>query len=169
MPWQVSGEDDIRPSISATSTRRWYKRQMSTRSIHFFALPDEFSAFVLESAEKHRLWVIRAGYGRNRLIEPAPDGNPVVMSDGAPAQWVFLSTEPPDLDTITPERLEPARWGWVDSDVPRTDGNDLYLAQLAAKTDWYDSETKQVYENPASAEIFRKVAPLLRRRLRRPV
>ena len=142
---------------------------MATRRIHFFMRPAEFSALICEAADKFGLYVIRWGFGRDRRLELAESQNPIVMSDGTPAQRVFLATEQPDPALIDPAHLRPGEWGWIDSDVPREEEDILYIAQMAAKSDWYDAEREQIMENPASLALFRRIVPAFRRRLKRPV
>lgn len=142
---------------------------MATRSFGLFMRPQEFSLVVQEVTTRLGLTAILVKRGRNPRLELPQMPGPIVMSDGSAADWLFLTREPPDLATIDPRELRPGKWGWLQCDVPREEGRVLYLAEVAAKSDWYDQQTRQVLENPEALSLFRRVAPYFRRRLRRPV
>ena len=57
----------------------------------------------------------------------------------------------------------------MDIDVPAVDGDVLYLADLGAKSDFYDKRTNQIFENPTSISLFAAAARVIRKRLKRPV
>lgn len=140
---------------------------MATRNLLFFMTPAEFSAILAEVCLKLGLVPILEGRGDLVEIGTAP-GN-TVMSDGRVAYWVYLSTETPYPSMLRPNDLRPGEWGWVQCDVPRVEGNALLMARVAAKSDWWDSERKQVLENPASIQLFGRIAPHFKKRLKRPV
>ena len=141
---------------------------MATRSIQFFMRPSEFSEAVWEAAARHGLTVILLRYGKNRHFEIAEPGS-VLMSDGDPPDELYFAAQRPDLTRVHPQHKRPGEWGWVNSGVPSEEDNILYEAQMAAKSDWWDREKRQVLENPESLELFRKVAPAFRKRLKRPL
>ena len=142
---------------------------MATRSLHFFMRPAEFSEIVEEVATKHGLAVILRRYGLRRHLEIAEVAGTIAMSDGRPADEIYLSFEAPRPAVPEVDGLNPAQLGWVSSDVPREVGDILFLAQMAAKSDWWASELGKVLQNPVSLVLFKRIAPAFRRRLKRPV
>jgi hypothetical protein len=41
----------------------------------------------------------------------------------------------------------------------------LYMADLGAKSDWFDMERRRSFENPASIRLFNRIAPRIRKLL----
>jgi len=130
---------------------------------------DELSQLVWSIAERLKLSVVLARLGSNRHLEIAERPGTIVMSDGKPADWVFLSTEKPNLELIDAKDLIPGKWGWIQVTVPHEEGHILSLSRIAAKSDWYDSNTKQTLDNPASLKLFRRIASFFQKQLRSPV
>ena len=146
--------------------------------MQFFMTPVEFEPLICEIARPRGLWIIleRIGFGirreerlqRERLVLAEPPGT-LTMPDSAPAERLYLTTDQPELERLDPDRLRPGEWGWVQVDVPAVEGRTLLLADVAAKSDWYDPDERQVYENPASLALFRRIVAPIRRQLKRPV
>jgi hypothetical protein len=65
--------------------------------------------------------------------------------------------------------VRPAREGWLIATLPSLEGEKLYLAEIAAKTDWNDPTTSITRENPTVLPLFGQVARPLRRKLAFPV
>ncbi len=143
---------------------------MATRGVSFFMRSAEFWSAIWEAAAKYNLVVIVERYLRERKryrLDVASDPSALVAGGETPFHRVDLATERPDFDEA--DDLHPGKWGWVTADVPREVGNILFLAQMGAKSDWWDSERQQVVDNPASLEVFGKVSRVFRKRLKRPV
>jgi len=143
---------------------------MTTRSVHYFMRTSEFADLVQEVARDQPgfVFVLRRLGAQKRLEVPAEPGS-IVMSDGLPADRVYISKRPVAVDRLDPNDLKPADWGWLLLEVPREQDSTLHVAQVGAKSAWYNERTQEMEENPTSIEIFEAVAPYIRRRLRRPV
>ena len=142
---------------------------MTTRRLQFFMRPGELAPLLGEVARKRGLSVVLVRLGPNRRLELAARPDSPLMADGRAAEWLFLAAEQPDLARIDPAPLRPGEWGWMQVDLPSEEGNTLFLAEIAAKSDWYDADSGQILENPASLTLFRQLTPPLRKRLKRPV
>lgn len=57
------------------------------------------------------------------------------------ARWVFLAPSPVDLSRVRADSIVTGQLGWVQLDVPRTDGDRLFQCQFGTKSDWYDSDS----------------------------
>jgi hypothetical protein len=141
---------------------------MTTRSAKFFMRPDEFSTLIDEVTRDLHLSVV-SWRERAHVLEFARAPDWAVMSDGRVADRLFLASSQPDLAAIDSSDLRPGENGWVDCDVPRVEGNILFISQAAAKTDWFDAREARVRESNESVTLFQKFKPYLRRRLNYPV
>src|SRR6266542_4889014 len=151
---------------------------MAFRSLRFFMMPDEFDPLIWEIAGARGLSIVlkRVGWGipndqlKNRqLIALGNEQGSILMPDRARADDIFLTSDAPLISGLSPNDLRAAEWGWVQIDVPTVDGNALYLADVGAKSDFYDEQTNQMLENPTSISLFTAVANVIRKRLKRPV
>ncbi len=145
---------------------------MATHTLLFFMRPEEFSSVLWEAAGKFSITLIFDHYGshgRQSFREVAERPGTLAMADGSAVHRVYLSLHRPEPWMIEGEDPTPAAWGWLDIDVPTEVGSILFLAHMAARSDWWDEQKRQVLDNPESLSLFRKVAPLFRKRLKRPV
>lgn len=124
---------------------------------------------VWQQAQRYGLWVILERYGLDEAPEIATRPGETVLSSGRPADRLFLSADRPSPDMLIPNALEPAVWGWLVITVPRVRGHALLLADIAAKSDYFDLAAETVRENPLSLRLFGMVVPPFRKLLRRPV
>ncbi|MCZ7586784.1 MAG: hypothetical protein M5R36_27515 [Deltaproteobacteria bacterium] len=62
----------------------------------------------------------------------------------------------PDYSMLRADHLEPGKNGWVQLDVPRTDGQCLLACQPSTKSDWWDAKEQKVIDNPAAIKLFEK-------------
>lgn len=85
------------------------------------------------------------------------------------ARWVYLAPSPVDLGRVRADNLVPQQLGWVGLDVPRTDGDRLFECQFGVKSHWYDSDSGQLLDNPATILLFEKVWRRWKKHFKRPV
>ena len=142
---------------------------MSIRTMRFFMRQEEFTSATWRVKDRFDLSLILVRRGPSRLIECANQLDSLIMSDGSIADWIFLSSEKPELCRINPHDLRPSEWGWVDADVPREEQDMLLMGMISAKSDWYNADLGEINDNQLSLQIFQSVAPSFRRYLRRPV
>lgn len=145
------------------------KVTVSLRSMQFFMRSDEFNQLVWEIAAKHNLTVIFWRIGTNLRLEKAMQSGTLLMSDEKPADRLFFTDIAPLWIESEGVKPNPVKWGWVDTDVPVEANNMLFIAQMASKSDWWDSEHKQVVEIPKGHELFKKIRPMFLKHLKRPV
>jgi hypothetical protein len=140
---------------------------MATRRLAFFMRFDEFVPLLWERVLALGLSVIMVPGGR-QPCEIASQPGDLALSDGTMPWRVYLAAVAP---VMLPDNngVKPGEWGWVQADVPHESGNRLYKSTLAAKSDWWDSKARRHLENPASLELFGKVAPAFRKHLHYPV
>lgn len=125
---------------------------------------DEFTTWLSQAAERVPLHVVLARDG-NRHFE-LWDGSERSMSS---SHRVYLASERPDLGRLDVESFSPGQLGWVQVDVPREAGESLLLCQMAAKSDWFDSETSSVEDNQQAIRLFEKVWRQLKGSLAFPI
>lgn len=138
---------------------------MSTRSMQFFMTRSECEGVLRDIARELSLHLVLVVPGNPEQIEVASSTGPFTMTTGKQAEWVYLSKAPVSVVQLQSSHTQPAVWGWVRCILPHQEGNVLYKADLACKSDYYEPETKTVHENPASIEIYRRVLKLLKRKL----
>lgn len=136
---------------------------MAHRNLRFFMLPDELARFVSAQQEALATHVTLVRPGNPETIESMGPAGSLDMIDGNNAYWVCISELQPRKDQLTSPHVHPAEWGWVTIDVPYIQDNILYMGDLGAKSDWYDTERECIAENPASIRLFTKLARRLRR------
>ena len=62
----------------------------------------------------------------------------------------------PDLATIPPAGLIPGKLGWMQLAVPQVENGCLCMIQPGVKSDWYESETRRILENPTAIKVFER-------------
>ena len=141
---------------------------MASRSLVFFMMPDETWAILWTVARQNGYSIILRRYFRGRFLEVA-SSETGVMSDGRAADQAFISGKTPSTELLAETRLiNSARNGWVGLEPPGVDRNNLFLAQLGCKTDWWDTDAGSIRDEPSSIVVFEKIAKAFRPHLTRP-
>lgn len=138
---------------------------MTSRSIRFFMLTDEFIDIAWSLRDVMGVHLILARPGNPETMEMAPIGRSTTMTDGRDARWLCVAAEPPSEQQLGRGEVLVAEWGWLLIDIPRVEKNTLYMARISAKSDWYDVSSKSTKNNPASVDLFPKVARLFKKKL----
>ncbi|MEO8033024.1 MAG: hypothetical protein ABI837_01220 [Acidobacteriota bacterium] len=128
---------------------------MTTRSIEFFMMPQEFFDFVsVDLAPLDLELILAKGSGWN-------------STDQHPRRPHYLAPRGGNRPvTSRLEILHPAREGWVSVNPPPViEGKTLYLAVIAVRSQWIDLETETSMTNPEVLRLFGQVARRLRKRL----
>lgn len=126
---------------------------MSAKHLQFFMMPAEFADFVESVLPALELEVVGGGRGPGGT----PKRRPVFIGPRGTAE--------PAAD----DDIRPAREGWLIATLPSLEGEQLYLAEIAAKSEWCDPTTSITQENPTVLRLFGRVARALRRKLTFPV
>lgn len=137
---------------------------MASKQIQFFALPDEVRAWLDELASSGRykfachFWPPSlAFYDRVTVDRLSPD-----------SFWpnrLYIAAF--DVEPITEAEVkEPGKHVIVQLDLPRQSDRMLQIAELGAKSDWWDSVDETLYENPATIQLYKEVAKQFRQTLR---
>jgi hypothetical protein len=127
---------------------------MATRGIEFFMTPQEFSDFISIDLAPLDLELI--------LVE----GGGWTSSDQHPSRPHYLA--PRGVKRPVTSRLDilhPAREGWLCVTPPFVEKKTLYLADISAKDQWIDLDTKTTTTNPEVLRLFGRVARRLRKKL----
>jgi hypothetical protein len=142
---------------------------MTSRTLQYFMLPSETAKITQEVVEHLGLhaWLISGG--TTKYIEVAAHPISLFTSNNMPVYWVALSETQGDLPPTFTGQLVPAKWGWILVEIPRQKEDILYLAQMSAKSDWYDSVSKQIHDNNVPFNLFRMAKNVFERHLLRPV
>ena len=115
---------------------------MASRGKRIFITPEEFVIWVREltGPPLHENVVLRKFF-RKELAHW--DGtNEALLA----VNQVQFTGELCDLSDLTSSNYIPGQLGWVSWDVPRKDANILYSTDLAAKSDWWDSDLRMSLE-----------------------
>ena len=127
--------------------------------------PDECEHAICEICANLGLWVLLERFLRETRIEARRSPSAFRFEDGAIAERISFAEEEP-RHAITDRTLAlPAALGWVTLSPSRIEDRVLFMADLGAKSDWFDMECMRSFENPASIRLFNKMAPRLRRML----
>ena len=128
---------------------------MATRGIEFFMTSQEFSDFVRVDLAPLDLELI--------LVE---GGGWTSRHHDHPSRPRYLA--PRGVERPVTSRLDliwPAREGWLSVTPPFVEGTTLYLADISAKDEWIDLDTKSTTTNPEVLRLFGRVARRLRKKL----
>jgi hypothetical protein len=125
---------------------------MSSKHLQFFMMPAEFAEFAESVLPALELEVIGG-----------------IEGPGAPPKRRPRYIGPRGVTSAAAGDVRPAREGWLIATLPSLEGEKLYLAEIAAKTDWDDPTTNLTTENPTVLRLFERVARPLRRKLVFPV
>jgi hypothetical protein len=133
---------------------------MSTKRIQFFMQSGEFDQLVYTWRKREGLHVL------------VPIESQVIECHDSQLYYVhkelFLTERIPDSMDWDTSRA-PGQLGWIEVTPPIVQGNALLKAEIASKSDWYDSETETQRKNDDVHVLFRTVAKHLRKHLRYPV
>ena len=139
---------------------------MSTKNFQFFALPDELSQLLQALAAADDLWFVvpddNSRYRQMSFDELA--GGSIDSFD-----HIFVATSPPTDDQLEAVEVVPGKFGWLQFDIPKRSGKQLFLADFAMKSDWYDEKSKKVLVNTQLARVYRRLRKRLRNLLGSPV
>jgi len=127
---------------------------MATRTLQFFMTPQEFSEFVSVDLAPLNLELIQV------------EGDGWSANNPRPSQARFLALRGVKRPiTSRFDILHPAREGWLTVNFPFAEGETLYLADIGAKDQCLDLDTKTVTTYPEVLRLFGRVARRLRKKL----
>ena len=138
---------------------------MSTMNFQFFALPQESSQLLEALAAADDLWFVVSDNDRCRQIRLEEMAGGLIDS----FERIFIATARPNNDQLEADEVVPAKFGWLLFDVPKQFGKQLFLADFAVKSDWYDEVSKNVVVNKQLARVYRRLRAKLRGSLGSPV
>jgi len=78
---------------------------------------------------------------------------------------VYFSKSTVSVAQLRSSHTKPVVWGWACCWLPRQEGNILFKADIGSKSDYYESDTETVHENPTSHEIYSRIVKLLKKQL----
>jgi hypothetical protein len=136
------------------------EEHVSTRRIQFFIHPREFDQIVTHWRQKLSLNILVPQDGELLVCHDAKEYYQDIgffLADRIPASLLWNS------DVI------PAKLGWIDVMPPMIRGKALLKAQVAYKSDWYDSESEASFQNDALPKLFKVVSKPIREILRYPI
>lgn len=131
-------------------------------------LPDECSTMLFAAARQFQLEIWLIGSGVTDQIERVTEHPSRWLSNDRPAYWIGLSASRGDLEDRFCGTRQPAMWGWLTAEVPRTQGATLYLGSIGGRSDWIDPVSSEIRENKDVLHIFRQVAAFLKQQLSHP-
>lgn len=137
---------------------------MATKSKQVFVTLDEFAPWLREAAQELGTHVVLYR-GPHAALERW-EGERATL---ATARRAYLAPGSPDLTSVRADDVRVAQLGWVQLDVPRTEGKCLLLVQVATKSDWFDSESKRIMESEVSMMLFDRFWAKWKKRLSFPV
>lgn len=138
---------------------------MSTKNFQFFALPDELSQMLQALAAADDLWFVVPDNGRYRQMTLDELAGGSIDS----FEHLFIATSPPTDDQLEADKVVPGKFGWLQFDIPKRSGKQLFVADFAMKSDWYDEKSKNVLVNTQLARVYRRLRKRLRDLLGSPV
>lgn len=85
------------------------------------------------------------------------------------ARRAYVVTGEPDLNGAPSDSIVPGRLGWLQLDVPRSEGSALFAIQIAARSDWLDEATNTIKDNPGVLKLFDRFWTRWKRHFASPV
>lgn len=142
---------------------------MATKNFQFFIDLSQLMEFLASIVSKLGLWLIlyRRGREAELVCFSLEDRNHVDRLSNY--DCIFISMTEPDINSIDEGEFAPAKYGWLQLDIPKENGNVLYLSDLAVKTDWYDAVEKKTYENKELIKFYNKIKKILKDNLSSPI
>jgi hypothetical protein len=137
---------------------------MASRSKYVFVTSSEFAEWLRDAAEHLGLLVVLYR-GPNGPLEHW-DGHPETL---AGSRRVYIAAHSINLAGVSSDNLKPGQLGWVQLDVPRSDGPCLLAAQIAARSDWFDAKEQKSMESSAALLLFDRFWSHWKRRFTFPV
>ena len=110
---------------------------------------------------------IRAGLGLSAYMVGPQRIDPVGLVPDPGTNRVYLGIRP-DLAANHGGRFAPGKLGLVQVDLPVEQGRTLELADVAAKSTWFDHESGSMATNPEAISTYDRMARRLRRHLQGP-
>ena len=142
---------------------------MATKNFQFFVRPAEVTGLLNDLVAKYGLWLIfYAGGQKPKLVVPGSAKASVGMMERG-FERVYLSSNEPMISGIDANDFAPARLGWLEFNLPKEDGMTLYLAELAVKSDWFDSDANEIKRDQQLERLYGKIRNALRKELVSPL
>ncbi|MBP7370759.1 MAG: hypothetical protein KA902_04900 [Arenimonas sp.] len=130
---------------------------MSSKSIYFFATPDEFTVLLQEIIADLNLVVIT-------LIKDMPEQINFSNVDSLYSELykrdttrIYLTSNMTTIKVRNADVINFAELGLIAVDVPSLIAETLYLANVSVKTDWLDIESGNTYLNNEMSILFNKI------------
>lgn len=142
---------------------------MATKNFQFFINLEQLVNLLVGIVSKLDLWLIlyRRGKQSELVLLDSIEDTPIDRISSY--DCVFIATTRPDISGIDVGALSPAKHGWLQLDLPKENGETLYLSDLAVKTDWYEVDDNKIHENRGLEKIYNKVKKEIRANLSSPV
>lgn len=142
---------------------------MATENFQFFIDLSQLMEVLATVVSKLGLWLVlcRQGNEAELVCFNIEDKNQLDRLSNY--DCIFIAITEPDISSIDCRDFSPAKFGWLQLDIPKENGNILYLSDLAVKTDWYDTVEKKTYENKELLKFYNKVKKLLKDNLSSPI
>jgi hypothetical protein len=137
---------------------------MSQKSRDIFVMPAEFVEWVRELTTSGAEHVVLRRYFHKGLDHWDGTTESLLASDRA-----MFTGDLANLEGITSSNYIPALLGWVIVDVPRIQGSTLFCVQLAARSDWYDRDRREVMEKRDAMKRFDRIWKKWKPRVRSPM
>lgn len=142
--------------------------KMATREMRFFAIPQEFIDMLNEiilSLNLNAIFAIRMTGSKTKILGIPLDLNTLKELD---AFDIFL-TDKKIEDGILVDDINRAKEGWVQVVLPKEHQGKLFKGDIAIRTDWYDEQTKNIYDNKENLKLFDKIARRLKKHFKYPL
>jgi hypothetical protein len=137
---------------------------MSQKSRYIFVMPAEFVEWVRELVTSGAEHVVLDPYSPGRLEHWDGSTESLLASDNA-----IFTGDLANLEGVTSSNYIPGLLGWVVVGVPRIQGSSLFCVQLAARSDWYDRDRREVMEKRDAMKRFDRIWRKWKPRVRSPM
>jgi hypothetical protein len=137
---------------------------MSQKSRDIFLMPAEFVEWVRELVTSGAEHVVLDPYSPGKLEHWDGSTESLLASDRA-----IFTGDLANLEGVTSSNYIPGLLGWVVVDVPRIQGSSLFSVQFAARSDWYDSDRREVLEKRDAMKRFDRIWRKWKPRVRSPM
>ena len=135
----------------------------------FFARRHELVGILVRLARRHRFWLAaqRTAGDLNPLDLKQLESAGTAVLEGY--DRIFIAMNPPVSEQLRTATIVPAKYGWLQLDLPREVGSQLFLADFAMKSDWYDKSSKELETNNELPKLYRKLRADFRKEFTSPV
>jgi hypothetical protein len=137
---------------------------MSQKSRYIFVMPAEFVEWVRELVTPGAEHVVLEPYSPGKLDHWDGSTESLLASDRA-----IFTGDLANLEGITSSNYIPGLLGWVIVGIPRIQGSSLFCVQFGARSDWYDSDRRQVMEKRDAMKRFDRIWKKWKPRVRSPM